>query len=723
MFIQNTKPNEQGAKTSRSLAATLITAFVVLTLAALLVAYLAQLVLVANLGRQVLISEQQLVAQNAASTVSDFIQIRFDVLETAARLSDFTVTAQEQEKILGNLMGLQPAFRQLAFMDKQGQEQTRVSRLSQSMSENPLEQVESDWLERVRQGNRYVSPVYVDLATSEPLVIMAVPVQDLFGDFQGVLLSEVNLKFMWDLVGGLKVGEAGLAYVVDRHGNLLALSDISRVLRGENVGNLELVAEFMSGPAVASETGTGTFQGIKATNMVGAYVTLGEPDWAVFTEMPISEGMRPLIQSTIISGVVVVLVAAITILVAIVLSRRLAIPVLDLTATVSRIAEGDLDLQAALQGPTEIVGLAAAFNSMTVQLREILAGLERRVAERTRGLMTAAEVSRTTTAVLDLNELLPQVVELMSERFDLYYVGLFLVDELGKHAVLRAGSGPAGAQMLAQGWRLEVGSDSMIGRCVATGRPDIQLDVGEAAVHFSNPYLPRTRSELALPLRAGGQILGAMTVQSEQEAFFADEDITVLQTVADQVANSVRNARLFQQLEDSLLAQQHAYGELTREAWKNLLLTQSDWGFLSDRQTTKPAGDMWRPEMHTALRTGETATGETGNTLAIPLHVRDQVIGVVDGRKPDGSAWTDDEIDLLSALTDQLNVALESARLYLDTQRHAAQEQLIGEVTSRIRESLDIETVLKTTASEIRQALDLDTLVIRLVAPEVDDVS
>jgi len=283
MFIQNTKPNEQGAKTSRSLAATLITAFVVLTLAALLVAYLAQLVLVANLGRQVLTSEQQFVAQNAASTVSDFIQIRFDVLETAARLSDFTVTAQEQEKILGNLMGLQPAFRQLAFMDKQGQEQTRVSRLSQSMSENPLEQVESDWLERVRQGNRYVSPVYVDLATSEPLVIMAVPVQDLFGDFQGVLLSEVNLKFMWDLVGGLKVGEAGLAYVVDRQGNLLALSDISRVLRGENVGNLELVAEFMSGPAVASETGTGTFQGIKATNMVGAYVTLGEPDWAVFT--------------------------------------------------------------------------------------------------------------------------------------------------------------------------------------------------------------------------------------------------------------------------------------------------------------------------------------------------------------------------------------------------------------------------------------------------------
>lgn len=723
MSMQKGKPNERVSATSRSLAATLIIAFVVLTLAALLVAYLAQLFLVAQLGQQVTSGAQQLVAQGAASMVADFVQIRFDVLETAARLGDFTSAAQDQEKILANLMGLQPAFRQLAVLDNQGREQNRVSRLSQSMSGNPLEQVESGWFERVRQGNRYVSPVYVDMATSEPLVIMAVPVQDVFGDFQGVLLAEVNLKFIWDLVGRLKVGEAGLAYVVDRRGNLLALNDISRVLRGENVGQLELVAEFMRTPAPAGTTATGTFRGITGTNVVGAYVTLGEPDWAVFTELPIAEGLRPLIQSTVISSIVFVIVATFAVLVAIFLSRRLAAPVLDLIATASRIAEGEVGLQASLQGPTEVVDLAKAFNSMTAQLREMLAGLERRVAERTRGLMTAAEVSRSTTAVLDLDHLLPQVVDLMSERFDLYYVGLFLVDKSGKFAVLRAGSGSAGQQMLAQGWRLEVGGGSMIGRCVSTGRADIQLDIGEAAVRFDNPYLPRTRSELALPLRAGGQILGAMTVQSDQEAFFTDEDITVLQTVADQIANAVRNARLFLQLEDSLVAQQRAYGVLTREAWQNLVVAQKDLGFLSDRQGTTLAGDTWRPEMHAALRTGETVTGEAGNTLAIPIRVRDQVVGVVDGRKPDGSAWTEEEIGLLSGLTEQLNVALESARLYLDTRRRAAQEQLIGEVTSRIRESLDIETVLRTTASEIRQALDLDTLVIRLATPETDNTS
>ncbi len=119
----------------------------------------------------------------------------------------------------------------------------------------------------------------------------------------------------------------------------------------------------------------------------------------------------------------------------------------------------------------------------------------------------------------------------------------------------------------------------------------------------------------------------------------------------------------------------------------------------------------------------QTGPALEGSTLAIPIKVRDQVIGVIDGRKPQGAAWTQEEIDLLQTMTDQLSTALESARLYQDTQRRAAQERLIGEVTSRIRESLDVETVLKTTASEMRQALDLDNLVIRLATPETDGAS
>ncbi len=363
------------------------------------------------------------------------------------------------------------------------------------------------------------------------------------------------------------------------------------------------------------------------------------------------------------------------------------------------------------------------------ELQEIRASLEERVKERTEAwqqraalLEAAAEVSRATTEMIDVELLLHEVVDLVRQRFDLYYVGLFLLDETGRWAVLRAGTGEAGRAMIAQGWQLEVGGQSMIGRCVATGQADIQLDVGEAAVRFENPYLPETRSEMALPLRARGEVLGAMTIQSNRIAAFEQDDIRTMQTMADQVAVAISNARLFAQVQESLAAERRAYGEVTREAWQQLLLASPDLDFMSDRTTTRPAGDLWRPEMYTALRTGKLASGEAGNTLAIPIRVRDQIIGVVDGRKPDGSVWSTQEIELLEAMTDQLNVALEGARLYQETQRRAARERLISDVTGRIRETLDVEVVLKTAADEIRQALQLERLVVRLGEPGEDAV-
>ncbi len=720
MSMQKEKP-----KMTRSLARTLSLAFLGLTWAALLIAYIPQLYLFVQQGNRAISSEQQALAQDAANTVADFFRVRFDVLETTARLGDFALASrQDKEKNLASVLGLQRAFRQLAFLDTQGQEQIRTSRLSQVASGNLVDRIEGDWLSHLKQGDRYISPVYVDEMTSEPLVILAVPVQDVFGDFQGALLAEMSLKFMWDLVGRLEVGATGQAYVVDKQGNLIAIGDTSRVLRGENVRHLSLVAQFIADPVPVDRGVTRWYQGITGSSVLGTYVALGVPDWAVVTELPLQEGIGPLIRSVLASFITTLMIAAFVAWVASFAARRLAAPLLNLTTTATQISEGNLDLRASLGGPTEVVDLAQAFNRMTAQLRETLTGLEQRVAERTQGLLTAAEVSSATTAVLNIEQLLPQVVELVRERFKLYYVGLFLTDEAGEYAVLRAGSGEAGRAMLGRQHRLPIGESSMIGRCVLTGKADIQLDVGEAAVRFSNPELPDTRSELALPLRAGGQTIGAMTVQSDHEAYFSQEDITVMQTVADQVANAVRNARLFQQVQASLEAERRAFGELSSEAWRSLLRLSSELGFVSDGQNTVKRADVWRSEMQTAVHTGQAAFSQgDASALAIPLKVRDQVIGVIDGRKPDGSAWTPEETDLLAALTDQLNVALESARLYLETQRAAARERIIGEATGRIRESLDIEAVLKTTANEIRQALDLDTLVIRLATPEMDDRS
>jgi GAF domain-containing protein len=188
--------------------------------------------------------------------------------------------------------------------------------------------------------------------------------------------------------------------------------------------------------------------------------------------------------------------------------------------------------------------------------------------------------------------------------------------------------------------------------------------------------------------------------------------------LADQLAIALENARLLHQTQESIEAERRAYGELSRQAWAELLYTRSDIGFLSDEHGIVPASDAWLPQMETAFETGEIAQGaDGGRTLAMPVKVRGQVIGVIDASKPAPSeAWSAEEIALLQTLTEQLGAALEGARLYQDTQRRATRERLIGEVTSHMRESLDVERVLQAAVREFGKTLGVDEVKIRLTA-------
>jgi anti-anti-sigma regulatory factor/putative methionine-R-sulfoxide reductase with GAF domain len=192
----------------------------------------------------------------------------------------------------------------------------------------------------------------------------------------------------------------------------------------------------------------------------------------------------------------------------------------------------------------KIIGIVGIGREIT-ELKQAEKELERRALQ----LQTAAEVSRAASSVLDPDELIQQVADLVRERFDFYYVGFFLPDEENKFAVLRTGTGEAGHKMLEAEYKLEMGDPSVIGQCIARDGACLALDVGEEAVCFDNPLLPETRSELALPLISRGQTIGAMTIQSTQEAAFSQEDIAVLQIMADQLANAIENAQLFENME------------------------------------------------------------------------------------------------------------------------------------------------------------------------------
>jgi GAF domain-containing protein/HAMP domain-containing protein len=452
--------------------------------------------------------------------------------------------------------------------------------------------------------------------------------------------------------------------------------------------------------------------------IIGIVADLGE----------LSAFQRQLTNSTIL----VFAFSALALLLVVVLYvwRIISIRLGRLQSAAEQMASGDYGQRVEVTTMDEIGQLSGAFNSMADQLVELISGLEQRTADlqwRTTQLQTSAEVSHTIASIMDIDQLIYQVVELIHKQFDLYYVGLFLVDPSGEWAVLRAGSGKAGQAMVARGHRLQVGQ-GLVGTSIAGAEPCIALDTGEDEVHLATAELPDTRSEAALPLRSRGQTIGALTVQSDRSAVFDQETIAVWQMMADQLAVALDNAQLLAARQAALEAERRAYGEISRQAWAEWAHTRIDWGYDYEQKSLTPAHGGWSPEMQKAAQTGQkvlamadeaAGNGDGGKVLALPLKVRDLVVGVLSVRKEEtGQAWTTEEMELLETLTGQLEVALESARLYEDSRRREVQERLVGEVTSRIRETLDMDTVLQTAVREIGESLGLHDLTIQL---EIDE--
>jgi len=259
--------------------------------------------------------------------------------------------------------------------------------------------------------------------------------------------------------------------------------------------------------------------------------------------------------------------------------------------------------------------------------------LHRQAERRSRLLKAANRVGKDVTSILDLEKLLPQTVNIICESYGLYYAGVFLIDGSGEYAVLRAGYGKAGRAMVADGHKLKIGTDSMIGACISMSEARIALDVGEERVHFKNPYLPHTRSEMALPLVYGGRVLGAVTIQSSEERAFNEDDITTLSTMAEHLAVAINNARLIDELKD-------AHAEILRNKVFEALTSASTEAIHWIGNKTLPIS-LTVARLHDEIVDGKVDLDSLKEDLdmisesaALIIQVKEQLIGAVREQKP-----------------------------------------------------------------------------------------
>jgi len=411
-------------------------------------------------------------------------------------------------------------------------------------------------------------------------------------------------------------------------------------------------------------------------------------------------------------------------------------PLEEMAESAEKMIAGDFSQEVEVGAQDEIGMLAGNFNQMNTQLRSLITDLEGRVAERTVALTSRSEeleklaaqeerraiqlqaiaqVSAIINTVQNIEELLPRITSVISDQFEYYHVGIFLLSDDKRFAVLRAANSEGGQKMLARNHRLQVGGAGIVGFVTSTGIPRIALDVGDDAFFFNNPDLPDTRSEVSVPLRLGKQVIGALDVQSTRAAAFSQSDIDLLSVLADQVTVALENARVFEETRKSLAEAQNIYRQYLRTQWTEFIREEKRVGYTYGQDKTRALEThQSAPEIDDARSTGEIKIiQEEDARVAVPIKLRGEVIGVLRLKSEGNREWSDDELDIIRAVAERVAIASENARLVTETQRKAAKEETIGQITSKISSSVNMRNILQTTVEELGRALPGSEIVIQ----------
>jgi GAF domain-containing protein/HAMP domain-containing protein len=612
-------------------------------------------------------------------------------------------------------------------------------------------QADALWWRIAHEENQYIGqPIYY-LETKLITFDIAVPVYaNSNGDFVGILHTTVNFNILTSLLANSLLGQTGQAIVyqpTDQFIKLQATENNSyELLQGfaskdlkafNESGNTNM--EFLLNDAnVLASTAPVRSPSISAEGMEA----INNLNWLVIVLQEKSEALKPVetqTQNILLWTLAIVLVAAFA---AFGLAQTLSGPIIRLNAVAEKVTAGDLSVQAKVEANDEIGTLAVTFNNMVTQLRSLVGSLEQRVEERTTELAesaqqlqkraaqfeTIAQLARTINTIQDSETLLHKITQLVSVSFGFYHVGLFLLDESRQYAVLSAANSEGGERMLARKHRLKVGSQGIVGYVTSSGSPRIALDTGTDAVFFNNPDLPATRSEMALPLRTGKTIVGALDVQSTESNAFAEEDVEVLSILADVISVAIENARLFEESQKVLTEAQAVFSESTQEAWRKLTTNRETIGYelygASIRPLKKPLKSV---EIRKALETGQVAITATGKNkkaagLAVPIKLREQVVGTININLPEDREWDSGEVDIAQALAERVGIAVENATLLEESRRRATMESMIGDISAKISASAEVERIMQVAVGELRQALGASEVSLEIGPNEAENI-
>ena len=711
------------------------------------------------------LESQDQIAKRVAEQVRNFIEGRETELRSLTDINDFSnATRDEQVILLSNLFSNQTVYEELILTNGQGRELLFLSRLKVVTPEEFSNRAGSDEFEKPKEtGATYFSPVSFNEFTGEPYMVVSVPALDLrSGKLDYVLIAKFRFKSVWDLMGQADAVGGGTVYMTDNSGFVVAHANPSFVLKRAQIT-----------PPSESAFTTG-ITGVSSALAVEP-ITFGEQTFYVLAEQPASEALS-LARNNIILTTIATLIAIIVAgFLGVLAARQITNPISELAATAQLISEGDLTRTTHVNNEDEIGALASAFNRMTTQLRDLIGSLEQRVADRTKALSSVAEVGIAASTILETDRLLQQVVDLTKERFNLYHAHIYLLNKAGDTLVLASGAGAAGRQMVAEGRSILLDREQSLVARAARERKGVTVnDVTQAPDFLPNALLPDTRSEMAVPMIAGENVIGVFDVQSEGIGRFTDADVAVQTTLSSQVAIAVQNANQYEETRAALaqseklfnasdrLSQATNLQELIEYIVESLGIRAIDRAILgslayNDRDELEgmtiianwsqsaelpasPIGahyskdvlsslsiftnleplffsDLWNDERVDEATKAIAQKINYRSVAALPIYIgsRRDAIVLLEGRQP--HSFTQAETRLLASLSPQFAASLENHRQFERAQEQAKREAMLNLITQKIQSTTSIEAAMKIAARELGHALGMKPTMVSLDQP------
>lgn len=690
--------------------------------------------------------------RHTTKTIDSYLEFNTSILQTEANLPIFSrylaksgAGRQGLTEVRNTLHNLSKRdtvnINSYALIDKNGLAvwDTRETGIGYNYSNQEL------FIQPFTTGTIYISPVYFATKPSDNFFYISAPVRDIETNaVLGILRVEIRASSIEKILrDNLEfAGQASYPILLDEY-NIILIDPVHPEYVGRSTGQLNaaqinFLREKNRLPANIDETELSLemnafTNGLKNINITpffesddsafgesiqGATQYVFRQPWKVAFVQPSSIALAPIREQSRTITATALVISFLLSLLTLIISRTITKPVEQLTRAAEEISNGNLEVHADIRSKDELGTLASTLNAMSEQLKQTLDGLAATIDDRTADLeqrrqellqrstelelanqrserraaqlLAVSTVSNAITTVQNLDELLPLITRTISEKFGFYHVGIFLNDVSNEFAVLRAANSQGGQRMLARGHRLKIGETGIVGNVVALGRPRIALDTGTDAVFFDNPDLPNTRSEMALPLRAGQNVIGALDVQSTEPNAFTEEDVEILNALAGQVSIAIRNAQLFEEIQRSTAELQMLLQQDVHEQWKRVTQGQKRAGYYYDGVALTPL---------------EKPIQKNDDIVQIPVTVRGQTIGNLGLRPPTGRKLKPDELDVIKAVSERLAISAENARLIEDSQKQAAKERKVSEITSKIRSTNDPNEMIQIAINELKQTL------------------